>query len=398
MSWKTIPLGSVATLQRGFDLPADSRREGPYPVISSGGLTGYHSQAKVSGPGVVTGRYGSVGEVYYVEQDFWPLNTTLWVKDFHGNEPRFIYELLTTLDFQKFSDKTGVPGVNRNDLHKITMICPPLDVQKRIVVCLRAWDLAIEKTKQLISAKEERNGKLLANLLFGGMRLDKRTTNGQLRSKWFSVPADWRAVKIGSIAREVNRRNRSGDEIPVLSCTKHKGLVDSLEYFDRQIFSKDTSPYKVVEYGEFAYATNHIEEGSIGYQGLYPKGLVSPMYTVFKADQKQMHDGYLYKLLKTETFRHIFEINTSASVDRRGSLRWKEFSALPVPLPGLAEQTEIAEAIGFAEKEVALLQNQLALLKLQKRGLMQKLLTGEWRVKTDDPGMTGETESNRGDI
>lgn len=120
----------------------------------------------------------------------------------------------------------------------------------------------------------------------------------------------------------------------------------------------------------------------VGYQDLYPKGLVSPMYTVFKTDLGQVNNGYLFKLLKTETFRQIFQIHTSASVDRRGSLRWKEFSNLLVPLPNIDEQNEINEASEIAQREVNLLRRKLELLKLQKRGLMQKLLSGKWRLKT----------------
>jgi type I restriction enzyme S subunit len=283
---------------------------------------------------------------------------------------------------------TNLASINSTQLKEFPVLLPPLVEQKKIIEITNVWNYAIEKTERLIETKEKRNKAIFHKLLFGKTRLGKGTTKGQYKTKWFSVPDDWRIVKLKSVAEEVSKRNQNGQDVPVLSCTKHQGLVDSLQFFDRQIFSKDTSPYKVVERGEFVYATNHIEEGSIGYQDLYLKGLVSPMYTVFKADQQKIDDRYLYKLLKTETFRHIFEINTSSSVDRRGSLRWKEFSALPIPFPTLSEQLEIAEVISVAEKEVALLRTELELLKCQKRGLMQKLLTGEWRVKVDELEVT----------
>jgi type I restriction enzyme S subunit len=123
--WEFTKLGNVAELQRGFDLPHEKRLEGSVPIISSGGLTGFHNESKVKGPGVVTGRYGSIGDVFFVEKDFWPLNTSLWVKDFHGNDEKYIFYLLSKFDFHKFSDKTGVPGINRNDLHTIKVVVPP---------------------------------------------------------------------------------------------------------------------------------------------------------------------------------------------------------------------------------------------------------------------------------
>lgn len=194
------------------------------------------------------------------------------------------------------------------------------------------------------------------------------------------MPSDWHIVEIGQIAREVSETNGGGEDLPVLSCTKYDGLVDSLKYFDKQVFSDDTSKYKVVRRGQFAYATNHIEEGSIGYQDLAPAGLVSPIYTVFQADPAQIDDGYLYKLLKTEKLRQLFAANTNASVDRRGSLRWKEFARIHIPLPPLDEQRQISTVLDEAKREINLLKAKAEALKTQKRGLMQKLLTGQWRL------------------
>lgn len=88
-SWDKVFLGDMITLQRGFDLPAKDRRPGSIPIISSAGIFDYHSEIGAKGPGVVTGRYGTIGQVFFVPGDYWPLNTTLWVKDFHGNDPKF---------------------------------------------------------------------------------------------------------------------------------------------------------------------------------------------------------------------------------------------------------------------------------------------------------------------
>ena len=87
--WRDTTLGEVCELKRGYDLPTSRREPGDVPIVSSSGITGFHSEAKVSGPGVVTGRYGTLGEVFYLDTDFWPLNTALYVRDFKGNEPRF---------------------------------------------------------------------------------------------------------------------------------------------------------------------------------------------------------------------------------------------------------------------------------------------------------------------
>ena len=152
--WPRVPLGEVITLQRGFDLPSQDRKPGRVPIFSSSGITGYHSEVGVPGPGVVTGRYGTIGKVFLSKEDFWPLNTTLWVKNFHGNDPLWASYLLRTIDFMSCSDKSSVPGVNRNDLHRILVLLPPLDEQRAIAGVLGALDDKIEQNRRTARALE----------------------------------------------------------------------------------------------------------------------------------------------------------------------------------------------------------------------------------------------------
>ena len=152
--WPQVPLGEVITLQRGFDLPSRDRKPGRVPILSSSGITDYHSEVGVPGPGVVTGRYGTIGQVFLIKEDFWPLNTTLWVKDFRGNDPLWASYLLRTIDFMSCSDKSSVPGVNRNDLHRILVLLPPLDEQRTIAGVLGALDDKIEQNRRTARALE----------------------------------------------------------------------------------------------------------------------------------------------------------------------------------------------------------------------------------------------------
>ena len=110
-------LGEVAPLQRGFDLPVSQMISGPYPVVMSNGVGGWHSKYAVKGPGVVTGRSGTIGGLQYIEGDFWPHNTSLWVTSFNGNEPKFIYWLYSSMNLERFGSGSGVPTLNRNDVH-----------------------------------------------------------------------------------------------------------------------------------------------------------------------------------------------------------------------------------------------------------------------------------------
>lgn len=144
VEWKDLSLGEVIELKRGYDLPKDKRMPGSVPIVSSSGVSDFHSETMVKGPGVVTGRYGTIGEVFYVDEDYWPLNTTLYVRDFKGNDPRFISYLLKTLDFQAYSDKGAVPGLNRNHLHLAKVRLPGKTVQKSIARVLSSLDSKID--------------------------------------------------------------------------------------------------------------------------------------------------------------------------------------------------------------------------------------------------------------
>ena len=128
--WEAGRLDDVLVLQRGFDLPKSQRVDGQVPIYAATGVTGFHDTAMVMAPGVVTGRSGSIGEVVYVHEDFWPLNTALWVKEFPRSEPLYAYFLLASLDLKQFNSGAAVPTLNRNDIHGLSVLIPPRGLQQ----------------------------------------------------------------------------------------------------------------------------------------------------------------------------------------------------------------------------------------------------------------------------
>lgn len=127
-------LGTLIALQRGHDLPTEVRRTGEIPVVSSGGVSGWHDTAACDPPGVVTGRYGTIGEVFFVDKPFWPLNTTLYVRDFRGNDPRWVFHLLRALPLDFDAEKSAVTGINRNVIGYLRVPVPRPDEQREIAV------------------------------------------------------------------------------------------------------------------------------------------------------------------------------------------------------------------------------------------------------------------------
>ena len=148
-NWFDCELGSAVTLKRGYDLPQQKRVFGDVPVFSSSGISGYHNEAMASAPGVITGRYGTIGQVFYSDEDYWPLNTTLYVEDFHGNDPQFIYYFLKTIQWEKYQSASAVPGINRNAVHTEIVSIPKIEIQKKIANTLALLDKKIKNKQQI---------------------------------------------------------------------------------------------------------------------------------------------------------------------------------------------------------------------------------------------------------
>jgi type I restriction enzyme S subunit len=199
VTWQTYRLGDVITLKRGHDLPEAQRQDGDVPVVSSSGVTGYHNEPKAKAPGVVTGRYGTLGEVFYVEDDYWPLNTALYVTDFKGNHPRFIAYFLQNVLRNYQSDKAAVPGVNRNVLHELKVRSTDTKSQEKIADILSAYDDLIENNRRRMALLEEAARQLyrewFVRLRFPGHE-HTRITNG--------VPEGWQRKTLAELCESID--------------------------------------------------------------------------------------------------------------------------------------------------------------------------------------------------
>lgn len=169
--WRLAPLSQLVELQRGHDLPHSARLPGLVPVVSSSGVTGSHVEARAAGPGIVTGRYGTIGKVFLINGDYWPLNTTLYSKNLHDNDPFFVYYALLGVDFGKYSDKAAVPGINRNHLHLEPVILPPVNIQQAFGVQARGYRRATDRAENETRTLTRLRDTLLPKLLSGELRI-----------------------------------------------------------------------------------------------------------------------------------------------------------------------------------------------------------------------------------
>ncbi|MCS1061658.1 restriction endonuclease subunit S, partial [Escherichia coli] len=165
--WSKEPLENLLVLQRGFDLPVSKRIEGSVPIYASTGINGFHNVAKVKGPGVVTGRSGSLGTVMYVAKDYWPLNTTLWVKEFKKASPIFATYLLRAMKLEGYNGGAAVPTLNRNDVHKVDVLCPESKLMNEFEVQVENIFKQIDKLKEYNEKLAQARDLLLPKLMSG---------------------------------------------------------------------------------------------------------------------------------------------------------------------------------------------------------------------------------------
>lgn len=234
MSWRECTLGDVVKLQRGHDLPDRVRVDGPVPVVSSAGITGRHNVAKAEPPGVVTGRYGTIGEVYYLDEPYWPLNTALYAVDFRGNLPRYVAYLLEATLKNYQSEKAAVPGVDRNVLHAIKVKAADPATQERIVETLLAFDDLIGNSRKRIALLEE-----AARLLYREWFVHLRFPGHEHVQVVDGLPDGWQRRFLGDVCENWDRKRVP---LSVLEREKRRGpypyhgAAGVLDYLDGYLF------------------------------------------------------------------------------------------------------------------------------------------------------------------
>ena len=372
-----IPLNEFITLQRGFDLPSNKRISGSVPVVASTGIAGYHNEIKVKAPGVVIGRSGSIGGGQYIEKDFFPLNTTLYVKDFKGHYPRFIYYLLKSIDFTSFNVGTGVPTLNRNHLSSILISDLGIDKEKEIANILGSLDQKIQLNTQINQTLEQiaqalfkswfvdfdpvrakvqalsdglslEQAELAAMQAISGKTPEELTAFSQAQPERYAelaetakafpcemvevdgveVPKGWRIGTFTDIT-ESRREKVKNDKAMVLSAVSSGELVKSEEYFTKQVFSKSIDKYLKVYKWDFVYNPARINIGSIGLHEADYLGAVSPVYEVFSVSDK--YHWFLKRILNLETTKIKIQSLCTGSV--RQTLKLKDFQSIDCVIP-----------------------------------------------------------------
>ena len=367
--WEVKRIKDIAPLQRGFDLPISTQETGEYPVVYSNGITSFHNSFTTKGPGVVTGRSGTLGKVHYVESDYWAHNTTLWVTNFLGNYPLYIYYLYSSLKLERFGSGSGVPTLNRNDVHDYYVAVPPLLEQQAIARVLSDTDALINALDKLIAKKRDIKKAVMQELLTGKTRLP-------------GFSGEWEVKRLGDIA-EIISGGTPKTNVP--------------EYWNGSI--KWCTPTDITKCsGKYLFET----ERTISTKGLVnssaellPNGslLLCSRATIgeikIAAVEISTNQGFKSLVCKSEVSNEFlyYKLLTMKSVMLEkaiGStfleLAKKEVASLEIDLPPLPEQQAIAQVLSDMDREITALEQRRDKTKALKQGMMQELLTGRIRL------------------
>lgn len=196
--WKKADLSELLVLQRGFDITKAEQQEGNIPIISSSGISSYHNQAKCKAPGVITGRKGTLGKIFYSNDDYWPHDTTLWVKDFKNNSPKYSYYFLKILQLENYDVGASNPTLNRNHIHKLKIRIPDLKIQRKIAAVLSAYDDLIENNNRRIAILEK-----MAEELYREWFVRLRFPGHENVKIVKGVPEGWAVKRIGDVVERL---------------------------------------------------------------------------------------------------------------------------------------------------------------------------------------------------
>ena len=259
-------VGDLLTLQRGFDITKKQQAEGIFPVVSSSGVTSYHNEFMVKGPGVVIGRKGTLGSAFYIEGDYWPHDTTLWVKDFKGSDPKFIYYFLKTLRLERLDSGSSNPTLNRNFVHALDANKPEPSAQQKIAAVLSAVDAKIDCNNR-INAELEAMAKTLYDYWFvqfdfpdasgkpykssGGKMVYNATLKREIPSGWHDSNVLAVADLLGGGTPTKKKPDYWGGDIPFFTPTDADGSIfkfstadyitsEGLKGSSTKLFSKHT--------------------------------------------------------------------------------------------------------------------------------------------------------------
>ena len=359
--WNSKPLGEVAPLQRGFDLPSSDLQPGNVPVVYSNGVQSFHNTAIANAPGLMTGRSGTIGKLHFIENgEYWPHNTSLWVTSFKGNVPKFVYFLFDFIGMRRFASGSGVPTLNRNDVHAFVIAVPESPAeQQKIVDCLTSLDEVIAAQGRKVEALKAHKRGLMQQLF-----PREGETRPRLRFPEFRNAPEWQQKTLGRIANV----KASGDlDSSLFSETRSGGFLHPV-YSNAVERNGLYGHYSVPQYPRDSVTIT--ARGTLGVAFFRDHEFMGIGRLLVVSDLMDVHPRFL-----TECWNHLAVIsNEVTSIPQLTAVTAR---ATKLPIPCIEEQLRIADCLSSLDTRITSESNQLVALKTHKQGLMQQLFPAQ---------------------
>ncbi len=292
-------------------------------------------------------------------------------------DSKYIYHSLYTETFQRQFEQllvgSNYPAINNSDVEKLFIALPTeKDERKEIVQILERWEKAISILEKLIKAKKRYKKGLMQQLFSGKKRFPEFEGGG------------WQEVKLKKFFKYYSNKNKDDEDLSIMSCSKVHGITKQKNIFDKRIASKDVSDYKIIEKYDLVYDPMLLWDASIGFVKEVDRGIISPAYYTFKFKEGSAYRPFFEFVFGTHYMKYNYKAISQGTNTRRRKAPREAFLKIPIKIPkSIEEQKKIADTLLAAQKEIDLLEQELEAVKKQKKGLMQKLLTGKVRVNRE---------------
>jgi type I restriction enzyme, S subunit len=373
--WVADQLGNFISLQRGHDLTWRDRRVGEIPVMGSAGLNGFHDKAIAKGPGVVLGRSGaSFGQAHYCEQDFWPHNTALYVTDFRGNDPLFVFYFLSAIDFSRHNSGGAQQSLNRNFIATVPIGVPLPPEQRAIANALSNVDALLDGLDRLIAKKRYLKQVAMQQLLTGKSRLP-------------GFESEWETMRLADVSAFITKGSTpttygfgwqlSGVLFLRSECVSPEGLDLAQSMFI------SAEAHRVLR--RSAVQSNDLLitiTGNVGrvvrLPGDFGEANINQHIARIRIVDAATHPGWVYHFLSQPGVQQHFEKITTGQAYPQISLA--QVRDAVIPRPAISEQREISAALDDMDGEITVLKARRDKTRDLKRAMMQELLSGRTRL------------------
>jgi len=380
--WKVVKLKDILTVKYGKSQKEVEDPNGQYPILGTGGIMGYAREFLWDKPSVLIGRKGTIDKPQYMETPFWTVDT-LFYTDIKLDKalPKYIFYKFQTIQWRTFNEASGVPSLSAPNIHNIRMALPPLPEQQKIAAILTCVDNKIEVIDEQIAKAETLKKGLMQKLLSEGIGHTEFK-----ESEIGRIPKEWEVVRLGDC---IVGKGRYGINAPAVDQDESLPIYLRITDIDENgrfissnkkcVSHKDSSDYKLSE-GDIVFARTGNTTGKTYLYNPDDGELVYAGFLIKFTPNKSKLDSYYLKLI-TGTARYWNWVKVMSTRTGQPGINSEEYAKFLLPLPPLPEQKQIAKILSTADDKLETLREKRERYEQLKKGLMQKLLTGEVRVE-----------------